>query len=241
LVEKLKISIDSSEINKMISMIEGMTEKNAMFAASLGINRTAQIVKQEIINSIPETFRMPSAYTRNSIMMQPSSKTNLTAIVRFKDGTAAKHYLEPQVYGGTRALKRSESLLIASGAMPSGSVWIPGKGARRDGLGMSRTQMLQILAGLQSMHDEYKNSSARSRKRGKRRNDYYFAIKNSSSHLIPGVYHVQSGHTIPLLRYVATPSYKKLWDYWGIANKTTKDNLDKEMSKAILFAMATRR
>jgi hypothetical protein len=236
----MKISIDSSGIDKMISSLANLSEKNIAFAASLALNRTGQIVRNKITDSIPSTFKNPNAYTRNSIMLRPSTKTDLTAEIRFKDHSAAKHYLEAQVYGGQRGLKRSEELLRGSGNMPSDMVWIPGIGARRDGNGMSRGQMMQILSGLQAQFDPLTNSTARSRKRKKRRNEYYFSITNRASHLPPGVYHNVAGRTIPLLRYVAMPSYKAIWDYWGIADKARLENFESEMQRAILYVFSTR-
>ena len=92
------------------------------------INDTARLdVKPAIQQEMKEVFDRPTPYTLNSVYTRLNS-SDMSVDIGLKEwagkGGAAADYLKPQIYGGSRPMKRSERHL--------GSYYVPGPGARGD-------------------------------------------------------------------------------------------------------------
>ena len=130
------VNFDTSALDRTF---DGM-EKQVRFATSLAINRTAQVVKEELKREMQSVFDRPTPFTLNSLQMTPSTKQRLEAKVWFKNPPRVgdiHHYLEPQVYGGSRPFKGFEYLLQTnahvSRSLPRGWFAVPGPAASKDG------------------------------------------------------------------------------------------------------------
>lgn len=75
-------------------------QKQAAFAASVAINRTAKDVQAGLRQESEAVFDRPSPFTLNAWAVKPSTKANLTAVVYARPAQAK--YLALQVAGGTR-------------------------------------------------------------------------------------------------------------------------------------------
>ena len=122
------------------------------FALAYALTKTAQDIKVAEIDVMKNVFDRPTRFTLNALFVKPATKTDLTAIVEFKEGfgsVPAWRYLGPQVAGGARSTKSSERRLIEAGIMKSNEVIVPGQGIKRDAYGnVPGSTMNRILSDL---------------------------------------------------------------------------------------------
>lgn len=155
-----------AEARAMVGSAFSLRRANAVLAS--GLTWTAQEIKQAEQAGLNADLDRPTPYTLRSLYMRKATATplRLEAEVWMKDdfegsgpvgtgrqvpqaGTPAARYLWPQVYGGSRFLKRFEYSLQQVGAMPKGWFAVPGRGARLDSFGnVSQGQITQILSQL---------------------------------------------------------------------------------------------
>jgi hypothetical protein len=140
------------------------------------INDTARLdVKPAIQNEMKRVFDRPTPYTLNSVYTK-LHPADMSVDIGLKEwggkGTAASEYLKPQIFGGSRKMKRSERHL--------GSYYVPGAGARRNKYGnISGSQITQILSALKALPEVgyMANVTERSRRRNKKPRNF-FMVKN---------------------------------------------------------------
>ncbi|MBF0400739.1 MAG: hypothetical protein HQL90_08225, partial [Magnetococcales bacterium] len=104
------IKFDPSSVNRAFEDVA----KQIPFATSLALNRTAQVVKEELKREMRSIFDRPTPFVMDSLRIILSDKKSLEAKVWFKNPPNMwdkEHYLAPQVYGGGRPFKRFEQLL----------------------------------------------------------------------------------------------------------------------------------
>lgn len=148
----MKISIDIKGLADVQAQIKGFSDRRMAAALATALTRTARAVSQDWQAQIDRRIDRPNARTRAAAMFIGAQAGNLSATVLLKDqmsGTAPAGYLAPQEYGGSRKVKQFERALISSGAMPSGYVTVPGKGAKRDSFGnVSKAQLIAVIRQL---------------------------------------------------------------------------------------------
>ena len=130
-------------------------------------------------------FDRSTAWTLNSLYVKGATKQSLTARVWFKDYDDPRHYLLPQVYGGSRPQKRLEVLLTRLGVMRADERAVPAAGARLDAYGnMGRGQVQQIISQLKGFYlaGASQNASNSKRSRAKRAAESYFASTGKGTH-----------------------------------------------------------
>lgn len=214
------------------------------FAGIVALTRTGQAVKKGLRSTMEQVFDRPTSWTLNSLYLQGATKAKTEAVVWLRDdwgkGTPAERYLGPQIKGGARRDKRSERLLRQSGLLPAGMQMVPGVGARLDRYGnMQRGQLIALLSYLRvfNMAGFAMNRSfdPAAKRRGKWRRHEWFAISREGGNLPPGVYltDARSGRAVPVLRFVAAPSYRQRFDFFGVADRIVKETLPGELSRAL--------
>lgn len=214
-------------------------EKQVTFATAVALTRTAQLVKTELEKEMGSVFDRPTRWTLNSLRLFPAKKNKLEARVWMKDeadkAAPATRWLAPQIEGGDRPAKRSESLLRKRGRLPEGKFIVPARGAKLDRHGnLSRGQIQKILSGLGVQFDSYQNSTNSRRSRGNRRR--YFVMRRGSE--LIGIAERTSKRRINLvLAYVRQPSYKPRLDFYGIGNRVARAHLDAQFTKALAEAL----
>jgi hypothetical protein len=102
------------DLSPLIKRLDVMQKVQVPYAASLALNATANVVRQELNAATGSYFDQPNNYTRTAFRYLRSDKRNLTAEVFAETGRA--RYLDVQVGGGLRAGKKYEGLLRALGA-----------------------------------------------------------------------------------------------------------------------------
>lgn len=214
--------------------------KQLRFATAVALTKTAVEVRKDLQAEQRRVFDRPKPWTLNSMYVKPATKQILEAHVGHKDfapkGTAAGKYLQPQIEGGQRPLKRFEKLLQARGLLPAGMYAVPGKGVRLDQYGnMSVGQLQQVLSNLGAQFDAYQNTP-RVNAKGKRSQKRYFAATISGT---PGIWERLPAGVRPVIVFVRSPSYRQRYDFFGVAQRSAERHLPRQADAAIRRAMET--
>lgn len=252
-------------INAVTQHLSRFGRDQLPFATALALTKTAQFIEQKIKEEIPRVFDRPTKFTLNSTWVRPATKQRLWAEVKIKDeafkAVAPIKWLAPQVYGGTRALKRFEQRLITNGVMPPGHFAVPASGADYDTFGnMSKGEIVRMLSDLQAHWDTRQNTTAASRQRRRRsrtrRPTFYFStwpVSKRTAHLRPGIYKrigavaglasgIASGFGTPIkpvLIFVKRVRYRKRLRFYEIADQTGRMRFPIEFALAMRQAMRT--
>lgn len=254
-------------INEVTQHLTTLGREQIPFANALALTRTAQFVERKEQEEMPRVFDRPTKFTLRSTRVIPATKKRLWAEVKIKDesfkSVAPIKWLEPQIRGGTRALKRFEQRLVSAGAMPSGHFAVPASGADYDAFGnMSRGEIVRMLSDLQAHWDTRQNTTATSRGRRRRsrtvRPTFYFSTwppSTRTAHLRPGIYKrvgavagLASGITAgfktpikPVIVFVKRVRYRKRLRFFEIAEQTGRLRFPIEFALAMREALRTAR
>lgn len=231
----------SSNIDRELARVRVQREQIPLVVAK-ALTFTAERVRNVEREEIAQTFDRPTTFTSNSLLLKAATPAKLEARVWFRDlgasrksGGAATHYLEPQVYGGDRPLKRFEKYLQRAGFLPVGFFAVPGEFARLDAHGnMSRGQIVQILSALRALPEAgyLANRSARSAQRkGKRLIDYFVGKPKPSSPM--GVWQRTRDGVRPVLIFVRRPLYRAIYDFHGIAKTVSEIEFDAILNREL--------
>ena len=227
------IAIEPFGIKQVIAGLDDMAKNQVPFALSLALNRTAQVVKSEIVKVMQQVFDRPTPYTLNSLYIYPATKTHLTVEVLFKD--QAQPMMIPQVEGGDRRMKRSEQWL--------GRYWVPGKGAKLNAYGnISAGVITQILSALHRTPDPYQWRTKQSRLRAKGRARDFFVLWHQKGHLKPGVYERvgKDKHVVCILLFINMPHYQKRLPFYETGRGVTEQQFPTLFYLALAQAIGTR-
>lgn len=168
----------------------GSAAKQASFAASKALNNAAFGINKQIKADMQGAFAGGATpYTLRAFNVTKATKQNLQATVMLRTdsqgGTPHSQTLAHLFTGGSRQWKKFEGLIRASGAMPAGSIAVPGKGMRLDARGnMSRAQITELLGALRTGMQVVRTAG-----RGKQVKAVgYFVLPKRHGKLLPGIY-----------------------------------------------------
>lgn len=221
-------------------LLDDLSRKNKQlrFATAVALTKTAVEVRKDLQDEMRRVFDRPTNFTINSMYVKPATKVTLEAHVGHKDfaakGTPAGKYLQPQIVGGGRSYKRGETLLRDRGLLPAGMYAVPGQGAKLDRFGnINRGQLQQVLSNLGAQFDQYQNTP-RAKKHLKR---YFVATINGT----PGIWERLQHGVRPFMVFVRAPTYRKRYDFFGVAERSAQRHLPRQADLALRRAMATAR
>lgn len=249
-----QISIDLTEVNSLKVAIAEI-QNQLPFVMSKTINNVAFKAKEAAKTEMQSVFDRPTSFALNSLYVKKSTKTDLNAIVDFKQPdriSDKEHYLAAQSTGKRRGYKQFEAALYNRGILPRGYYAVPASGADIDQYGnMSRGQIIQILSYFDTfgasgfktnMGDKGREKLAKSTKR-KYGTAYFFVKPGAKNNLHPGIYkriYSNFGTAIkPVMVFVRGLQYQKLLDLKKIANKTYQQHFKTEFDAAFDYAMKT--
>lgn len=197
------------------------------------INYLGREVRKGLTAQIPQRFASPTPFTLRGIRSTTATVQRPETQVGFKelDVGRPEHYLEPQVEGGGRPLKRLERLLRDKGILPEGMFVVPGPAARKDQYGnWSRGEIQQVLAALGASADPLTRTDlnrTRGTRRGirpaQRKRRLYWVGRPGTGRLPLGIWAV--GETVgkrqdrirPVAWITRQPRYTRRWDFHGEA------------------------
>jgi len=232
----------AAEIKRAMSEIE---KRQLPFATALALTRTAALVKAAEVDAMRRVFDRPTRFTLNSLFVRPAKKARLEARVWVKDyaskAEAPTRWLLPEVEGGERNRKRSEKLLGARGILSSGRFLMPGADMPLDGSGnISRGRIQQVLSGLGAQHDKAANSTDSRRSDGNRRR-FFVVGKGANALGIAERTGKGKGKFKWMLAFGKAPVYQDRFDFYGVADRTTRRHLPVEIGKALREAVMNAR
>lgn len=249
-----------ADIQRAIATIDAALQRQIPFATKLLLDELALGVKAEQEREIRRIFDRPTPYTQRSIFIRRATKNRLQALVWVKDdlaGAPDTNYLDSQVFGGARRFKRFERALQRVGVLPAGWYAVPGAAAQLDAYGnMSRGQIVQLIAYFDAFGEQgfRANLGTRGRERlrrgtrGRQARSYFAAVPGDrrTAHLQPGIYETRFtgfGRTRPrpVMVFVRSVSYRKRWDWEGIARRYIERNAERLWAQAWASAVRTAR
>lgn len=245
-----------ADFKDLIKQIDDVQKRQIPFATSKAINETAKLVKEAQQKEMRDVFDRPTQFTINSLFIKPSTKTTLTAKVGLKDyalkGTAAAKYLEAEISGGERRLKRYEVALRSAGVLPEGYFTVPGDAASMDAYGnIARSQIVQIISYFRANRESGSSSNSTDKTRAKlakstksRYGISYFVGAPAGGKLPLGIWmkvntNFGTSNPRPVLIFVKSTNYEPIYDFEYVADNTVKKYIDEEFSKAMKEAVAT--
>lgn len=224
------MNVDLREVIKAIKKVD----KQINFATAVALTKTANKVKKAEQAEMSKVFDKPKPFTINSVYIVPASYKQVepTAIVGIKDkvktGTPAAKYLQPQVSGGNRRLKKAEAKLKGAGILPSGYYIVPGQGIRLNKFGnMTKGQIGKALT-VNTKGGKFFISEGIGRTR----------------HLSKGVWQKKGARGLkisPFIMFVKKARYNKQFFFYATANDTAKKIIVDEFKAAYSHALSTAR
>ncbi|MDR1661228.1 MAG: hypothetical protein LBR95_02200 [Azoarcus sp.] len=207
-----------------------------MHALNIAADKALEAGKKEM----QRAFDRPTPWVIRSIRFKKAQENRLETTIDFNHWGNKKvtvsHVLQAEIYGSQRTLKRHEVALQRIGVLPQGLTVVPGAGAKLDQYGnMQAGQINQILAWFRAFGEQgYKaNMTDKGRARLQRDNERtgkrgfaYFALHRPHGTLPPGIYQrtgfAFDSHIIPVMLFVRLPSYRAIFDFYGVAEATAR-------------------
>jgi hypothetical protein len=238
------------------------------FAMARALTLTAGDVREAEKVEMRRVFDRPTPFTINGLFVKRATKAELTARVWFKNAFGTEpHFLEPQVHGGQRPLKRFEQMLVRAGYMRRGERAVPGEGAKLDQYGnIGRGELQRILSQVRAFNlaGASQNATSSRRSRAGRARQAFFvsdgrgSTKHSTTnrrsgwasgekmqHLPRGIWSRTAfawGTAVkPVMLFVSGATYARQFDFFGVANRTIKARFSTHFAKAHAEAVRTAR
>lgn len=247
----MRLKIDVVE-QGLVGMIDDITKKHVPFALALALTKTAQAAKPVVQKEMESVFDRPTPQTLNSVRVIPATKSRLYADVTLKDenpkGTPPSKYLQPEIEGGPRRLKRSERALASRGILPSGMETVPGPAVDLDPYGnIKGGTWVRILSALSSLEGAAASLAQGQTKKRRSRNPYngaLFVVQRrqliAGKMRAPGIYQrTEQGFRL-LILFIGHATYKRRFHFQDIVaqvfEQTIVDNLKAAMAQAIATA-----
>lgn len=217
-----------SDISRLPKDLEAW-DKNRRFAVAVGITWTGQEVKGHLRQKMEQVFDKPTRWTLNSLFLKPAKRDDYNAKVFFKDfapkGTPAGVYLDAQISGGDRNVKRAEQHLRRRGFLKGDMYLVPGRDAKLNAYGnLRKGQVTKALSDVGAQFNPEQNTS-------KRRKKYFWLTQ--AGRRPAGIYYRTSGQLRSFMIAVKKPAYRQRLDFYGEARKITHRRLGKNISKAM--------
>lgn len=221
------------EPSDLLAALAALSEKDAPFITAYALTATAKDIEAAEKQSMQDVFDRPTNWTLNALAIKPATKTDLNAIVFFRDGggTPAWKYLSPEVEGGDRRHKSFELRLIRQGLMKDTEFAVPGKGTKLDGNGNipgSTLEMILSQVGAAEQWAGYQANATRKSlaKRKRAQIGRYFVLRPDAGPgvaraVAPGIY-FRAGfkEIVPVIMFVTAPKYKKRFPFHEVAAAT---------------------
>lgn len=255
----------SSNIAEVRAQLAQFSDRRFNAAMATALTRTAVQVRDAVQAEMPRVLDRPTPYTTRQLRYVPAKADRLAAAVGFNvvnvtdergatiafrdlgpGETPAGKYLQPNIEGGARRLKRLEVALRALGALPDGWLAVPGQGAALDAYGnVSRGQVVQVLSQLRvqlvagtnrSMSGDARKQIAAQRRAGGR----YYVVPPGKGKVQPGIYQREFvGRNItPVFIFVRGANYKRRFDFDGVSQRLAEQALPVEVNRAVAESLA---
>ena len=243
----LKISHSGASIADVIASVRGVHSNLVPYAAATALTRTAKhAATVELPAEMRSVFTSPTAYTLNSLRIEPASKDKLSARVMVKNqagGVAPENFLQPEVEGGARKHKRAEAAMRYAGVLRAGQFAMPGKGIDLDANGNVKgadvRTILTALKSIRAVSSTRDRKSGKGLRKGRKLANDLFVGKPKGGARMDGIWR-REGHRLRAL-FVFTdkaPTYSKRLDFSGVVQRVALDRFRPEFEKAMQAMVA---
>ena len=257
----IKITVDTSGLARSLQATQRKIERSTAIA----LTKTARHAQKAVIAEMPRVFDRPTPYALRGTRVKPalyeSAKLGqgerMVASVEFKTdvskGTPAEKYLQPEVFGGSRRLKRFEVALQRIGVLPAGMVVVPGKGIKLDAYGnIPARDIVVTLSYLQAFGEQgYKANTSKEKReklfKGSRTKDGWelFVVRQgmrparSGKQLHPGIWRRRIIHGFgssiqPWMLFVSQPLYRPRLPLDQIRDQAVQQHFQNEFIRAFV-------
>lgn len=230
---QIQIRSNALEIRRWL---DDAQKKQIPFATVMAMTQTAKDVSWEEIGVMQRVFDRPTPYTLNALQVKPATKSNMIASVEFRDGgngTPAKRFLNPEVYGGARSQK-SHELQIAP-LLKGYSYLVPARSVPRDQYGnITRAVLRKVISQLRVSTDSHQNASSSKRSKAKRKSEAFFVNPRGNM-----VMQRKGKIAAPFLVGVKSPNYRKRFPFHETGEAVVRDRFAANFEAAFQRAMAT--
>lgn len=174
------VVIDTSVAQRRLTKIE---RDQLPFARLLASNQAAFETMQTMRKSLDLFFDRPTPWLRTrTILYHKGTKESPSALLYIPadpdKGAAPTDVLAHHIFGGQRALKRSEKQLVRAGLISEDEIIVPAQGLQLDQYGnVPGRTMVQILSQIRAFTEAgfQANQTARSRRRNQSREQYFWS------------------------------------------------------------------
>lgn len=234
----------SGNIADVIASVRGVQTYMVPYATATALTRTAKhAATVELPAEMRSVFAGVTSWTLNSLRTEIATKDKLSARVAIKNivplGTVKpENFLQPEVEGGGRKLKRFENALRYAGVLRAGQYAMPGKDTALDANGnVSGADVRTILSALKGIRAV---SATRDRATGKRlskgrklANDLFVGKPNGGTRP-DGIWRREGKRLRPLFVFTnRAPTYSKRLDFTGVVQRVALDRFRPEFEKAL--------
>jgi hypothetical protein len=204
-------------------------QRQARYAAAVALTRTAAAIAKAEEQEVSKVFDSPTTFTKRAFGIKPATKANLRAEVFIKDAQA--RYLRPAIYGGHRNQKSFEKKFAQQ---TGGSTWwVPGPGVKLNAAGNLTIAQVKALAANLGTTGKYGR--------------VFFGQPHPG--MAVGIYGTKRGRgrsaagaLVPLLLQASrAPTYRKRFDFFGVAQRMAGAEFQRQFDIAFAHAMRTAR
>lgn len=242
------VTIDIKGLDDVQRRLSALTGQEIPRVTALALSMAAEVTRKRLKEEMARVFDRPTPYTMNALETVHARPDKLQSAVLLKYPSPTQpresHFLWPQILGGNRRAKPFESYLRRYGQMPSTQFAVPGAAARLNQYGnMSPGSIVQILSGLQALPETgyLANRTRRSTQRHIAAGTHkeYFAGSPGGGRLPFGVWQRAARGVKPMLVFVDSPRYQKRFDFFGVGEKTAREELPRLVESAIKRLLPT--
>lgn len=228
-------------------LLAGLTDlqrRKLPLITAMALTFTAKLVEDAERREMRRVFDRPVDWTLNALYTKPATRGDPRASVGFKDwaskGTPAGRYLRYHIDGGPREHTGFEMAMRRAGVLPNDRYAVPTSRLRLDGHGnVPKGLHTKVLSDLGASSDPTQNRNPGRKSRGRLRHLKFFAIstptKDRGSVMAPGIYLQVGASThqqILMWAFVRQPTYRKRFDWAGIAQRTIDTGFAKAFRQA---------
>lgn len=226
-----------AKLNRLIKDLEqhpSIMRKAIAFA----LDDTAEGLRQEEVMEMEYVFQSPRSYTLNALYAvkargQISGDGFSTAGLAWKEfggSIPAYKYIYPNVFGGPRRMKRHEKALEGRGILKDGSMTAQGRRYPKDESGdITGGQYTRMLAELDALPGTPGGKKPQQKKRQSASRFFLYTPKGAQFPV--GIAEPNGNGIRIMLRFIKPPSYKKIFDYYGVADAYVKINFPKQLER----------
>ncbi|MEI7636161.1 MAG: hypothetical protein WCJ37_02565 [Syntrophus sp. (in: bacteria)] len=249
---ELKFTVKMMGLDDVIRSLSQIKE-GAPQALAKSLTQVAKATRDAQVETMRTVFDRPNPFVLNSLYVWSATPNKLQSSVNVREfagkGTQAEKFLGPQIFGGTRSLKKFEKALQYKGILPKGMYAIPGRGADFDGYGnMKASQIVQILSYFAAFGEQGYRANTTAAKKAKMKKGtkrvqgfVYFVIPKRVGKLPAGIYKRSGsawGSPIKqILVFVKQPSYSKRFDFFEIGEGVMEKEWEAIFAKNIQDAL----